>query len=146
MRFHVAQILPRIGGLGFYSTAGHVIRRLRARTGARYSPLAWLRFPTRLSSAAKQQRSNVSFEGVNPRHSRLCAKLLVWRRLVLFRRAALFPRSLEWRQFRSLLDLHADRANVELRMSARALASARHADRRAARISKGEPGPDGSAH
>jgi hypothetical protein len=32
--------------------------------------------PARLSSAARQQRSSLWLEGINPRHFRLCAKLL----------------------------------------------------------------------
>ena len=52
----------------------------------------------------------------NPRRSRLCAKLLVRRRLVLLRRARLLPGSLEWGKFWSVLDLDAYRTDVELRM------------------------------
>src|ERR1700722_2104192 len=89
--------------------------RLRARKAAHLS-LARLRFPTRLSSAAQQQRSNLCFEGLNPRYARLCAELLVWRRSVLFRRTRLFPRPLERRQLRSVLDPYTYRTHVELRM------------------------------
>ena len=55
------------------------------------------------------------FEGIkiNPRHSGRYPKLLVQRRLELLRRAQVFPRTLQWRQFRPMLDLDADRAHVE---------------------------------
>ncbi len=89
---------------------------LAARKAARRIPMARLWFSARVSSAAQQQRSNVSFEGFNQPRSGLCAKLLVRRRTVLFRRTAFFPRPLEWRQFRSVLDLYAYRTDVELRM------------------------------
>ena len=118
-RCHVdaAQSLACDRGCGFFVAASDCLGRLAARKAARCPPLARLWFPARLSSAAQQQRSNVSFEGINPQHSGFCAKLLVWRRSVLLRRTALFPRPLEWRQFRSVLDLYAYRTDVELRVT-----------------------------
>ena len=53
---------------------------------------------------------------INPRHSRLRAKLLVRRRPVLLRRTGLLPGPLEWGKFRSVLDFDAYRTDVELRM------------------------------
>src|SRR6185437_3118851 len=82
--------------------------------------LAWLRLPARLSSAAQQPHSDLRREGINPRHPGRRSELLelVQWRLVLFRPPRIFPRTLQWRQPRPVLDPDAHRADLELWLGA----------------------------
>jgi hypothetical protein len=97
-----AQILARDRGCNVLIAAGPCSRRVRARKASRCPSLARLWLPARLSSARAGRAIH--------------ATLPVWRWAILFRRTALFPRSVERRQFRSVLDLDADRTDVELRI------------------------------
>jgi hypothetical protein len=108
---HVAYILRNKCNT-FVAAASHRVRR--AHSHAAHLSLAWLWLSARLSSAARQQRSILWLEGGNPQHSGLYATLLVLRRAPLFRQSWILPRTLQWGQFRPVLDLDADRADVEL--------------------------------
>jgi hypothetical protein len=88
----------------------HCVRH--AHLHAAHLSLAWL--PTRLSSATRQQRSSLWFEGGSPQHSKLYATLLILRRAVLFRQSRILPWRLQRRQFWPVLDLDAHRADLEL--------------------------------
>src|ERR1700729_1130846 len=104
-------------GRGFSIAARRCIRRGRAPKALGHPPLAWLRLPARLSSAAQQQRPRLWSEGSDRRHG-VCSKILVWRWAVLFRPSWIFRWTLQRRQLRSMLDPYTYRTDLELRMSA----------------------------
>ena len=111
----VVQILP-IGCHSPIAAASRCLHRPRAQ--ATPPSLAWLWLPARLSSAAQRPRSGFWREGSRPLDAVRCPGVLVERRVALFRPTRLLSRALQWRQFRSVLELDAHRAGMELRVAA----------------------------
>src|SRR5580704_3784347 len=69
---NVAHIL-RIKCNSLVAAASHCVRRARSQVA--HLPLAWLRLPARLSSAAQQQRSGLWSEGSYRWHARLMLRV-----------------------------------------------------------------------
>src|SRR5579884_1459512 len=109
----VAQALPLDGSLSVAGAGARIVRAWTRRAAC--TPVARLWLPARLSSAAEQQRADLSQAG-GRRLPVLYTELLVWRRAVLFRQSRLPAQPLQRRQLRSVLDLDADRADLELRL------------------------------